>query len=97
MVAIQVRDVPDDVRAALAAEATARGQSLQVFLSEVLEREARMSRNRAWITEIRDAPIGRVAAELKTAELETADLIRQQRAERTQHLIDVTTEAELVP
>ena len=97
MVAIQVRDVPDDVRAALAAEATARGQSLQVFLSEVLEREARMSRNRAWITEIRDAPIGRVAAELETAELETADLIRQQRAERTQHLIDVTTEAELVP
>lgn len=97
MVAIQVRDVPDDVRAALAAEATARGQSLQVFLSEVLEREARMSRNRAWITEIRDAPIGRVAAELKTAELETADLIRQQRAERTQHLIDVTTDAELVP
>jgi hypothetical protein len=53
MVAIQVRDVPDDVRAALAAEADSRGQSLQVFLSEVLAREAASARNLGWLRQQR--------------------------------------------
>lgn len=87
MVAIQVRDVPAAVRDALAAAADARGQSLQVFLSEVLEREARLARNRAWLTEIREAPIARVESEVRTAEL-----IRQQREDRTAHLLDVAAE-----
>lgn len=43
---MQVRDVPDAVRLALQREAEARGQSLQAFLLEVLEREARNVRNR---------------------------------------------------
>lgn len=89
MVAIQVRDVPDAVREALAAEADSRGQSLQVFLSEVLEREARLSRNRAWLTEIRDSPIARVESDVGTAEL-----IREERADRTAHLLDVASEPE---
>lgn len=91
MVAIQVRDVPDAVRDALAAEAESRGQSLQVFLSEVLEREARLARNRAWLTDIRDSPIARVESEVGTAEL-----IGQERAARTAHLLDVASEPEPV-
>jgi hypothetical protein len=83
MVAIQVRDVPDAVREALAAEADARGQSLQVFLSEVLEREARLARNRAWLKRTRDNPISRIAADESSA-----DLIRRQRDERTQQILD---------
>lgn len=81
MVAIQVRDVPDDVRDALATEADARGQSLQAFLHDVLEREAKLAGNRAWIMRMRDAPIARVRAAIDTAEL-----IRQQRKERTEQL-----------
>jgi plasmid stability protein len=38
---IQVRDVPDDVHAALAAKARANGVSLSAYLRAVLEREAR--------------------------------------------------------
>lgn len=91
MVAIQVRDVSAAVRDALAAEAEARGQSLQVFLSEVLEREARLARNRVWLAEIREAPIARVEAEVGTAEL-----IRRQRQDRTDHLVDVAARDELV-
>ena len=81
MVAIQVRDVPDVVRDALAAEADARGQSLQVFLHEVLEREAKLASNRAWLKRVRDAPIARVEVGIDTAEL-----IRRQRDERIESL-----------
>lgn len=47
MVALQIRDVPDDVRQALAERARARGQSLQVFLLSLVEDEARRSANLA--------------------------------------------------
>ncbi len=47
MVALQIRDVPDDVRQALADRARARGQSLQAFLLSLVEDEARRSRNLA--------------------------------------------------
>jgi len=61
MVAIQVRDVSDGSRDALAAEAERRGQSLQVFLHEVIEREAASARNIAWVLSKRSAqqpPVG---------------------------------------
>jgi len=83
MVAIQIRDVPEAVRDALAGEADARGQSLQMFLSEVLEREARLVRNRAWLDRIRDAPIARVEGDSDTAEL-----IDRQRKERIERVIE---------
>lgn len=51
MVAIQVRDVPDEVREALSGEARRRGVSLQAFLADVLEREAAAARNLAWLRE----------------------------------------------
>lgn len=45
MVAIQIRDVPDDVRNALAQQAEAGGQSLQRYLLGVLTSQARRARN----------------------------------------------------
>lgn len=45
MVALQIRDVPDDVRQTLAAQAAARGQSLQSFLLTLVTEEARRSAN----------------------------------------------------
>ncbi|MGI8563491.1 MAG: FitA-like ribbon-helix-helix domain-containing protein [Candidatus Dormibacter sp.] len=47
MVALQIRDVPDDVRQALAVRARAKGQSLQAFLLSLVEDEARRSANLA--------------------------------------------------
>lgn len=45
MVALQIRDVPEEVRDALAQRAHARGQSLQAFLFALLQAEARRSGN----------------------------------------------------
>jgi plasmid stability protein len=43
-VALQIRDVPEDVRDALAAEAAKRGQSVQAYLLGLVQREARIAR-----------------------------------------------------
>ncbi|MGE5830456.1 MAG: hypothetical protein ACM30G_19135 [Micromonosporaceae bacterium] len=45
MVALQIRDVPADVRDTLAAQARARGQSLQTYLLELVEVQARRLKN----------------------------------------------------
>lgn len=45
MVAIQIRDVPDDVRDALAQQAQASGQSLQRYLLALVTDQARRSGN----------------------------------------------------
>jgi len=45
MVALQIRDVPDDVRQSLADLAAARGQSLQSYLLTLVTEEARRSAN----------------------------------------------------
>lgn len=45
MVALQIRDVPDDIRQTLADRAVARGQSLQSFLLSLVTEEARRSVN----------------------------------------------------
>jgi hypothetical protein len=83
MVAIQVRGVSDEVRDALAGEADRRGVSLQVFLAEVLEREAASARNLAWLRDVasRQRPTGRST---------TRDEIRegwQQRDQRIQEAV----------
>lgn len=46
MTVLTIRDVPEDVKEALARDARERGQSLQAFLVGVLERQAGFSRNR---------------------------------------------------
>ncbi|GII96235.1 hypothetical protein [Sinosporangium siamense] len=45
MVALQIRDVPEEVRDVLAAQAKACGKSLQGFLLELITEEARRVRN----------------------------------------------------
>ncbi|MER7167518.1 hypothetical protein ABT336_15805 [Micromonospora sp. NPDC000207] len=47
MVALQIRDVPEEVRDVLAAQAKARGQSLQAYLLDLVETQARRLRNTA--------------------------------------------------
>lgn len=44
-VALQIRDVPDDVRDAIAERAARTGQSVQAYLLDLLRREARLVRN----------------------------------------------------
>ncbi|MGL5912099.1 MAG: FitA-like ribbon-helix-helix domain-containing protein [Phycicoccus sp.] len=52
MVALQIRDVPDDVRDALVERARESGQSLQGFLLGVVVREASFTRNRSVIADL---------------------------------------------
>jgi antitoxin FitA len=49
MVALQIRDVPEEVRDALAVQAKARGQSLQAYLLELVEIQARRLQNTAML------------------------------------------------
>lgn len=50
MVALQIRDVPDDVRHSLAELAAARGQSLQSYLLTLVTEEARRATNLALLS-----------------------------------------------
>ena len=52
MVALQIRDVPEQVRDLLAARARAQGQSLQSYLLAVVEREAGFVRNLELLDEL---------------------------------------------
>lgn len=83
MVAVQVRDVPDDVRSRLVEEARARGVSLQTYLLDVLIRESRAAHNRgalrAWV------PVRGTGA---APPVDTVELMAQARAERDRELMD---------
>lgn len=57
-VALQIRDVPEDVRDALAELARQRGQSLQAFLLALVERESRFARNVALLHQFDDRADG---------------------------------------
>ncbi|MFD6175646.1 MULTISPECIES: FitA-like ribbon-helix-helix domain-containing protein [unclassified Isoptericola] len=52
MAYLQIRDVPDDVRDVLAERARERGQSLNMYLRDVVLREAAFDRNRALIDDL---------------------------------------------
>jgi len=78
MVALQIRDVPEDVRDALAAQARARGQSLQAYLLDLVETHARRLRNGA----ILDRFAGRTDG-TRSLPGETAAELAQQRADRS--------------
>jgi antitoxin FitA len=52
MAYLQIRDVPDDVRDVLAERARARGQSLNMYLRDVVLREAAFDRNRSLLEEL---------------------------------------------
>jgi hypothetical protein len=81
MVALQIRDVPDDVRDTLIERARSQGQSLQAFLLSLVEAEARRSRNRTILARFDSRSDG---SRVSTAD--TADELRTLRAQRDQEL-----------
>jgi hypothetical protein len=81
MVAIQVRGVSPEVRDALAGEADRRGVSLQVFLAEVLDREAASARNLAWLRDV-------AGRQRPTAPSTTRDDIREGWLQRDREISD---------
>ncbi|TCO58460.1 FitA-like ribbon-helix-helix domain-containing protein [Actinocrispum wychmicini] len=52
MAVLTIRDVPEEVRDALAEDAREHGQSLQAFLLGVLKRQAAFSHNRRLLVDI---------------------------------------------
>lgn len=81
MVALQVRDVPDEVHEALVAQAHARGIPLQGLLLEMLTVEARRARNLA----ILQRSAERAAGTSVTNE-DVDDALARARAERDEAL-----------
>jgi hypothetical protein len=77
MVALQIREVPEAVRDALAAQARGRGQSLQAYLLDLVETEARRARN----AELLDRLGGRRGG-LRSRPDELADQLQQDRQAR---------------
>ena len=77
MVALQIRDVPDDVRQTLAERASRRGQSLQSFLLKLVTDEASRSANVAILTRFENRNDG---SSMSAAD--AARAIDQARAER---------------
>lgn len=67
MVALQIRDVPDEVRDALAAEADERGQSLQGYLLDLVRREVGFLHNRAVLADLSWATATATADEVLVA------------------------------
>ena len=76
MVAIQIRDVPDDVRDRLAAKAAARGQSLQAYLLQLVTDESERLSNREILARVRA-----VGGGSHLASGEAAEIIRAARRE----------------
>ncbi|MEQ4720022.1 hypothetical protein [Nonomuraea sp. B19D2] len=81
-VALQIRDVPESVRDALAARARAQGKSLQSYLLSLVETDARRSRNVDLISRFENRADGYSGDE------NTADMVRAMRAERESRLSD---------
>ena len=88
MVALQIRDVPADVRESLAGLAAARGQSLQSYLLALVTDEARRSTNLAMLDRFGARQDG---SRLSTAEI--VEALDQARAERDIHLGEVLRDA----
>jgi antitoxin FitA len=77
VVALQIRDVPEDVRDALAAQASSRGQSLQAYLLELVETQAQRLRNGAVLDRFAERTDG-----TRSVPGETAAELAEERAER---------------
>jgi plasmid stability protein len=88
MVALQIRDVPDDIRQTLAEQAAARGQSLQAFLLMLVTDEARRSANVAVLERFGARKDG---SQLSTAQ--ATEALDQARAEREPLLSNADSDA----
>lgn len=81
MVALQIRDVPEDVRQSLAELAAARGQSLQSYLLTLVTDEARRSINLALLDRFVEREDGsRLSVTDAVAALDEARAERDSRA-----------------
>ncbi len=85
MVALQIRDVPDDVRQILADSAARRGQSLQAFLLNLVTEEANRVGNATMLTGFAQRQDG---SSLTGSDL--SRVIDQFRAERDRDVAGVT-------
>jgi antitoxin FitA len=81
MVALQIRDVPDEVRDALVAQARQRGQSLQGYLLELVRQQAQRGTNAALLNRFSGRDDG-----IRTAPGELAALMADERRAREQDL-----------
>lgn len=82
MVALQIRDVPEEVRDRLAGAAERRGQSLQAYLLDLVNTEARRDRNMELIDRLRASGGG----DRSTVE-ESMELKHRLRAEHDRKLL----------
>jgi antitoxin FitA len=78
VVAFQVRGVSEPTRHALSAEAKVRGESLQEYLLDLLDREARDIDNRRLLAELAAEPSMDAARRVYFLELIRAERERQQ-------------------
>ena len=81
MVALQIRDVPDDVRDELMTQARRRGQSLQAYLLDLVRQQARRGANVALLNSFSGRDDG-----LRTAPGEIAGVLADERHAREQDL-----------
>jgi len=88
MVALQIREVPDDIRQTLADRAAARGQSLQSFLLSLVTDEARRSTNLALLERFGAREDG---SQLSTTQVSEA--LEQARADREAVRSEVASDA----
>ena len=92
MVNILIRDVPADVHAALQSVAQANGTSLQVYLRDLLDREASLIGQRRsarqWLAELRERRLAEAAAGPETPDIDSAALIHESREERIQQILE---------
>lgn len=75
---LQIRNVPDEARRALKARAAARGESLNAYLLNLLNREVA----RPTVAEVLD----RAALRSERATASAVDALDEARAQREQHL-----------
>lgn len=80
---LQIRSVPDEVRRALKARAAARGESLNAYLLDLLDREIA----RPTVAEVLD----RAARRSERAAVSAVDVLDVARSEREDHLHQVPT------
>ena len=81
MVALQIRDVPDELRDRLSELASERGQSLQAYLFDVISDEARRADNLAVLDRFGHGAYG---SRLSAADV--SDALRASRAARDAQL-----------
>lgn len=75
---LQIRDVPEEARRGLKARAAARGQSLNAYLLEIIERETA----RPTVAEV----LARAAQRAERANASAAEVVNAARGEREEQL-----------